>query len=126
MDDEHTSQDPAHPLTRAHQFFQKAAPAIRDAHEALELHGGIEGVRETVVRKADEIVHRVDEAVANATAIEGEEIVRSDDGVSERVPIVTPVVEVTRRTRSITYVQLGIVAAAATYGAIKLQRRARR
>jgi hypothetical protein len=121
MDDEQTHDEPAHPLTRAHRFFQKAAPAIRDAQETLERHGGIDGVCETVVRTADELVQRVDHVVANATAIEGEVIERN----ASDTPIDTPVAQLVRRRRRVTYVQVAIVAAAATYGALKLQRRIR-
>lgn len=123
MSDEPPSTE--HPLQRAHRFFEKAAPAIRDAGEALERHGGIEGVRDKVVERAGEIVRQVDEAIADATAIEGEVVERA-------VEVATPGApddvrdHLRRRTRrALHYVEIGILVAAATYGALALQRRRR-
>lgn len=117
MSDEPPFDDPTHPLTRAHRFFQRATPAIRDAQE-------------TVVRTADELVQRIDHVVANATAIEGEVIEPSPASAPVIVPVAAPVTaaidpEPPARRRNLPYIQLALIAAAATYGALRLQRRAR-
>ncbi len=122
---------PTHPLERAHKFFLKAAPVIREVNDTIERHGGIEQVRDKVVEKAvetaDQIVKRVDEAVANATAIEGEVIEREPAAAAagartstRTTPLATPV----QPTRSPTrWIVVGVLTAAATYGALRLQRR---
>lgn len=114
-----------HPLQRAHRFFQKATPVIREAGEVIERHGGIEGVRDKVVERAGEIVRQVDEAIADATAIEGEVIERAVEVAMPGAPK-DDREHLRRRTRrSLHYVELGILVAAATYGALALQRRRR-
>jgi hypothetical protein len=127
VDDEEPAPDgSAHPLERAHRFFQRAAPVIRDATDALERHGGIDGVRDLVVERASHLARQVDEAVADATSIEVEEVDAAsahDDGpavVADR-PATAP----RRRRPRIHYVEVGIIVAAATWGALMLQRRRR-
>jgi hypothetical protein len=117
-----------HPLERAHRFFQKAAPVIREVNETIERHGGLEQVRDKVVERAGELVQKVDEVVANATAIEGEVIERdaaatpaASSPTAAADPGFTPAPEPARRT--VRWVAIGVVAAAATYGALRLQRR---
>ncbi len=110
-----------HPLERAHRFFQRAAPAIRDAQEKIEQAGGVDGLRETVQRKADEIVQRVDEVVANATAIEGEVV----DPAPDPAPAAAPAPVRVRARRRMHYVEIAVIAAAATFGALVFQRRLR-
>ena len=136
------SGEPAHPLERAHRFFLKAAPVIREVNETLERHGGLEQVRDKVVERAGEFVQRVDDVVSNATAIEGEVVERTPardaapsasdadardaDAASysrarERtIPTSTPVQPKHGIGR---WVALAIVVAAATFGALRLQRR---
>ena len=121
--------EPSHPLQRAHRFFLKAAPVIREVNDTIERHGGLEQVRDKVVERAGELVKQVDDAVANATAIEGEVVERTEPVAptststrtsSRTSPLATPV----QPHRSpVRWVALGIVAAAATYGALRLQRR---
>jgi predicted ArsR family transcriptional regulator len=126
MDDQlPPTQDPddARPMQRAHRFFQRAAPVLRDASEAIERHGGIDGVRELVVERATELVRQVDEVVANAGAIEGEVVERVADAVSDEP--VAPAETVQRVRRRLHYVELAILVAAATFGALALQRRLR-
>ena len=124
-DEPASTTDDDHPLQRAHRFFQKAAPAIRDAQDRLEQAGGIEGVRETVQRKADELVQRVDEVVTNATAIEGEVVDRATPATTTATP--SPATRPARTARRRWhYVEIAVIAAAATWGALVLQRRVRR
>lgn len=112
-----------HPLLRAHRFFQRATPVIREAQETIERHGGIEGVRDKVVAGAHELARQVDEAIADATAIEGEVVERVVDVVDPGAPddVRDHVIRRTRRT--LHYMHLAIIVAAATYGALRLQRR---
>lgn len=120
--------EPRHPLQRAHRFFLKAAPVIREVNDTIERHGGLEQVREKVVERAGELVRQVDDVVANVTAIEGEVIERPSPAdatgaartSARRTPLATPV----QPPRSpVRWIAIGVVAAAATYGALRLQRR---
>jgi hypothetical protein len=120
--------EPAHPLQRAHKFFLKAAPVIREVNETIDRHGGLEQVRDKVVERASEVLKQVDEVVANATAIEGEVVERTASAsasttraASRTTPLARPVEPHRSPTR---WIALGVVAAAATYGALRLQRRA--
>ncbi len=124
--DDDDAAAPRHPLERAHQFFQKAAPVIREVNETLERHGGVEGVCDKVVERANELVQKVDEAVANATAIEGEVIEREPAPTPDPVPParhIPPVTPVPQRRASKHWIAVGALAAAATYGALRLQNR---
>lgn len=114
---------PTHPLQRAHTFFLKAAPVIREVNDTLERHGGLDHVRDKVVKGADEFVRKVDDVVANATAIEGEvvERPRTTAAAPRTTPRATPVRP--PAGSPVRWVAIGIVAAAATYGALRLQRR---
>lgn len=120
--------DQAHPLERAQRFFQRAAPAIRDAADALERHGGIEQVRETVVERATELVQKADDAIAKATAIEG--VVVERDEAEVQADAARPAGDRPRSTRRarrrLHYLELAVLAFAATFGALVLQRRLRR
>jgi hypothetical protein len=107
-DDDRTDDD--HPLQRAHRFFRQAAPAIREVGDA--------------------IVQRVDEVVANATAIEGvvvapeyEDAGAAGEESSPAAPIDLAEQRRGRAPLRITWVSVAVVAAAATYGALRLQRR---
>lgn len=119
-----------HPLQRAHRFFQKAAPVIRDVNETIERHGGIEQVRGKVIERAGEIARRIDETVTNAAAIEGKLITREDtppiafDAPQQATHRRTPprATPVTPHRSPLRFVAIAIVAAAATYGAIRVQR----
>ncbi|MCW2922381.1 MAG: hypothetical protein JWL76_2255 [Thermoleophilia bacterium] len=123
----------AHPLQRAHKFFLKAAPVIREVNDTIDRHGGIEQVRDKVVARAGEVLKQVDDVVANATAIEGEVVQReprapatTDDSEqasrarARTSPLATPV-EPRRSPRK--WIAIGVVTAAATYGALRLQHR---
>ena len=122
-----TDAESSHPLQRAHKFFLKAAPAIREINDTIERHGGIDQVREKVVERAGEVLKQVDEAVANASAIEGEVVEREQPTPAPRArtstrttPLATPVEPHRSPAR---WIALGVVTAAATYGALRLQRR---
>ncbi|MCB0878625.1 MAG: hypothetical protein KDC46_06550 [Thermoleophilia bacterium] len=124
-DDHQPAPGTEHPLQRAHRFFQKAGPAIREAQDAIERAGGIEGVRDKAMQKADEIVQRIDEVVADATAIEG--TVVEQDLHEEPAPAASAAAGELRaaRRRRLHYVEIAVIAAAATYGALVIQRRHR-
>ena len=119
---------PEHPLQRAHKFFQKAAPVIREVNDAIE-GGALEQVRDTVVERANDFVQKVDDAVANATAIEGDVIERVVDEPAAAAADPASAGAGAARSPSSTapsaarWITIGVVAAAATYGALKLQRR---
>ena len=136
------SSEPAHPLERAHRFFLKAAPVIREVNETLERHGGLEQVRGKVVERAGEFVQRVDDVVSNATAIEGEVVERtpatSTAATSPDVDAHDADTTSTSRARERTiptstpvqpkhgigrWIALALVVAAAPFGALRLQRR---
>jgi hypothetical protein len=68
-------------------------------------------------------VRQVDEVVANAGAIEGEVVERVADAVSDEP--VAPAETVQRVRRRLHYVELALLVAAATFGALALQRRLR-
>ncbi len=115
--------EPSHPLQRAHKFFLKAAPVIREVNDTLERHGGLDQVRDKVVKGAGDFVRQVDDVVTNATAIEGEVVERPKPTAADPVrptPLATPVQPHQSPAR---WVAIAVVAAAATYGALRLQRR---
>ena len=122
----------SHPLQRAHRFFQKAVPAIREVNEAID-GGALEQVRDTVVGRATELVQKVDQVVANAAAIEGDVIERivKDPATpaahagdpDRRSPLPPADAPSHRGATAARWITIGVVAAAATYGALKLQRR---
>ena len=113
-----TAATPEHPLQRAHRFFQKAAPVIREVNDAIE-GGALEQVRDTVVERANDFVQKVDEVVANATAIEGDVIERVVDEPAASARATSA----SSSTSAARWITIGVVAAAATYGALKIQRR---
>lgn len=105
-------------------MFLKAAPVIREVNQKLERHGGLEQVRDKVVKGAGDFVRQVDEVVSNATAIEGEVVERTPPEAAGDAARPTPVASPVRPHRSpVHWVAIGVVAAAATYGALRLQRR---
>lgn len=118
-----------HPLERAQRFFERAAPVIRDAADALERHGGLDQVRDTVVERASELVHKAEDAIAKATAIEGIVVERDADAVdADAAPAAGPTTagHVRARRARLHYLELALLAFAATFGALMLQRRLRR
>lgn len=123
--DEHDA--PGHPLERAHRFFQRAAPVIREATDALERHGGIDQVRDSVVERATSLVAKADEAIAKATAIEGVVVERDESEAVAAEPIRPAETAAARRSarRRLHYLELALLAFAATFGALVLQRRLR-
>ncbi len=99
-DDDARSTNDDHPLDRAHRFFQRAAPAIREA--------------------GDVIVQRVDEAIANATAIEGDVVEARDEPPAPMMDSA----QTSRPRRSMHWAHVAIVVAAASYCSLRMLRSA--
>jgi hypothetical protein len=124
------SKDPSidNPIDRARRLLQRAVPVIRDMGDAIERRGGIERMGEQVVeqvtQQANEIVRRVDDAMLKATAVEGIVIERTTDAAGTDAPAPVDAERPDRRrwTRR-DWMQLAVVSAAATYGALRLQGR---
>src|SRR5690606_7333230 len=114
----------------ARRVLRRAGGVLRSASERISQQGGIEVVGDGLARAGAQL-ERAESALATVTAIEGtvvESSAPADAADAGEQPIaavapaaVAPAAPAPRRDRFPGWLVAGVVAAAATYGALKLQ-----
>ena len=113
-------------IARLTNTLDRIGERVEQVDLAIQRHGGPEQLRESFVRRAEAVVHHIEESVAQLTAIEGEVIERpaaataiEPEVARDAVGPSTPSTPVRRR-----YVAVG--AALLAVAAVVLVRRSRR